>query len=167
MEIGESLVGAYMRQVRRCETVAYNTRVPGSQAELDVIGVKAGHPVQVWMAEAATHLDGLNYGGYAQTVRKVKAKVVAASDYARRVYPDADARIELWSPIVPRGLVEQLGEAGLDELIVNATYTNCIRELAGEARKASSLTGDDAFRMLQLLTRLRGEPIHLGRSATS
>ena len=36
MDIGESLVGAYMRQVRDCHSVAFNTHV-SHQAELDVI----------------------------------------------------------------------------------------------------------------------------------
>jgi hypothetical protein len=165
MEIGESLVGAYMREVRLCETVAFNTRVRGSQSELDVIGVRAGTPVQVWLAEVATHLDGLNYGGYAQTTKKITDKVVAARAYAAKLYPEAEVTVELWSPIVPRGLLAQLAKTGVDEVVANDGYTDRIRELVAEARKASSLTGDDAFRLLQLLTRLRGDPIHLGRAA--
>lgn len=163
MDIGESLVGAYMRQVRGCHTVAYNTRVPGSQAELDVIGVKAGEPVTVWLAEVATHLDGLNYGGgNAQTAAKITTKVQAARSYAQQVYPEAEHVVELWSPIVPSGLVSLMNDTGI-AVVANEAYTDRIRELVAEARKASSLTGDDAFRLLQLLTRLRGHAIELGR----
>ena len=39
MDVGESLVGAYMRQVRGCHTVAFNTLLPQGQGELDVVGV--------------------------------------------------------------------------------------------------------------------------------
>jgi hypothetical protein len=47
MEIGESLVGAYMRQVRGCHTVAFNIHLP-QQGELDVVGVANGaHGVEV------------------------------------------------------------------------------------------------------------------------
>jgi hypothetical protein len=39
MDVGESLVGAYMHQVRGCHTVAYNTFLPTGQGELDVVVV--------------------------------------------------------------------------------------------------------------------------------
>jgi hypothetical protein len=66
-DMGENLVGAYMRQVRGCRTVAFNTFLPWGQGEIDVIGVKSGEPVQVWLAGVAVHLDSLNYGGYQST----------------------------------------------------------------------------------------------------
>lgn len=72
MDIGESLVGAYMRQVRGCHTVAFNTRLQ-QQGELDVVGVANGaYGAEVWLAEVAIHLDGLNYAGgtNVQTVDK-------------------------------------------------------------------------------------------------
>jgi hypothetical protein len=77
MEIGESLVGACMRQVRGCHTVAFNVRLPTGQGELDVVGVANGADgAEVWMAEVAIHLDSLNYGGgNLQTVDKVAQKV--------------------------------------------------------------------------------------------
>lgn len=71
--------------------------------------------------------------------------------------------VELWSPVVPRGLLALLVDTGMDAVVANEVYNDRIRGLVAEARKASSLTGDDAFRLLQLLTRLRGEPIELGR----
>jgi hypothetical protein len=73
-DMGESLVGAYMRQVRGCHTVAYNTYLPWGQGELDVIGVTLGEPVRVWLAEAAFHLDGLNYGSYSITENKIRSR---------------------------------------------------------------------------------------------
>ena len=49
MDVGESVVGAYMRQVRGCHTVAFNTRLPQGQGELDVVGVANGdRGVEVW-----------------------------------------------------------------------------------------------------------------------
>ena len=86
MDMGESLVGAYMRQVRGCHTVAYNTFLPWGQGELDVIGVALPEndgPVRVWLAEVALHLDGLNYGSYAQTAVKVQAKVACGNAVRR------------------------------------------------------------------------------------
>ena len=65
--------------------------------------------------------------------------------------------------IVPSGLLTLLADTAVDVVVANEAYTDRIRELVAEARKATSLTGDDAFRLLQLLTRLRGDPIEFGR----
>lgn len=157
MEIGESLVGSYMRQVHGCHSIAYNTHT-SRQAELDVIGV-ADSPegVHVWLAEVAVHLDGLNYGGYQRTVAKIGQKVDSARSYAMQVYPQAKRTVEFWSPVVPAGLTQQL----VDTLphvhfVINDEFTQRVNELAAIARTSTSLSGDDAFRMLQLLTHLRG-----------
>jgi len=161
MDMGESLVGAYLRQVRGCHTVAYNTFLPWAQGELDVIGVALGEgdgPVRVWLAEVAVHLNGLDYGGsggYAATAAKVATKTAAARRYAAEVYPDALVCIELWSPIVPRGLLHRLREVEV-ELVVNETFTDKVADLLREAGSGTRLTGDPAFRLLQVLTHLRG-----------
>jgi hypothetical protein len=156
--MGESLVGAYMRQVRGCHTIAYNTFLPWGQGELDVIGValpENGGRVRVWLAEVAVHLEGLNYGGYHQTAEKVAAKVAAAQRYAQLIYPEADTVVELWSPVVPSGLVTLL-EPVVPHLVVNATFTARVEELLGKAAGATRMSGDPAFRLLQVLTHLRG-----------
>jgi hypothetical protein len=163
MDVGESLVGAYMRQIRGCHTVAFNTFLPTGQGELDVVGV-ANTPdgVEVWMAEVAIHLDGLNYGGYAKSVAKVASKVAAARAYAAQVYRDVAPTVELWSPVVPSGLVSAL--AGVDvDLVVNDEFTDRVNAVAQLAGAHTKLTGDDAYRFLQLLTHLRGERPRFGR----
>jgi hypothetical protein len=157
MDIGENLVGAYMRQVRDCHTVAYNTFLPWGQGEIDVIGVALAAGVtrpRVYLAEVATHLDGLNYGGYDKSLSKIKAKLKAACRYAHEIYPHADATIEVWAPIVPSGLVTKLADCG-GSLIANDTFTARVRELLSRARKTTKPSGDDAFRLLQILTHLR------------
>ena len=57
-DIGESLVGAYFRYVRRCEFVLFNTFLPGIQGEIDVIGIRLGTPRDVYFAEVTTHIEG-------------------------------------------------------------------------------------------------------------
>lgn len=156
MNLGESLVGAYMRQVRRCHTVAFNTFLPTVQGEIDVVGVATSEEgVEVWMAEVAIHLDSLNYGGYTKTVAKIAQKVAAARTYSALVYGDLTPAIEFWSPVVPRGLVAALGDVDVD-LVVNDDFTLRVNELAVIAAMSTKMTGDDAFRFLQLLTHLRG-----------
>jgi hypothetical protein len=121
MDIGESLVGSYMRQVRDCYSVTFNTYLPTSQGEIDVIGVRLsedGTRPKVYLAEVATHLDVLNYNGYAATVTKVQTKMASARAYAAAIYPNAVVTVELWSPVVPSGLVSQLEDCG-GELVVN------------------------------------------------
>jgi hypothetical protein len=162
LDVGESLVGAYMRQVRGCHTIAFNTFLPHGQGELDVVGVANGTSgVEVWMAEVAIHLDSLNYGGYIKTVAKVTQKVAAAHEYAAQVYRDVTPTVEFWSPVVPSGLVSALADVDVD-LVVNNEFTARVNELAGLAMKHTKTTGDDAYRFLQLLTHLRGEKPQFG-----
>jgi len=146
VDIGESLVGAYMRQVRECDTVAYNTFLRSGQGEIDVIGVKLGDgdaPPRVYLAEVATHLDGLHYkGGYAASADKITAKLAVARRYAASIYPQADATYEVWAPIVPAGLVTMLADCG-GILIANCDFTARVGELIERARKTTKLSGDE------------------------
>ena len=161
MDVGESLVGAYMRQVRSCHTVAFNIFLPQGQGELDVVGVaNAPGGVEVWMAEVAIHLDSLNYGGYSKTVDKVSTKVAAARAYAAQVYRDVTPTVEFWSPVVPSGLASAWhSRRRLDH---NDDFTARVNELAALAKGHTKTTGDDAYRFLQLLTHLRGDRPRFG-----
>ena len=80
-EIGEYLVGAYLKLVLECSVVDYNARPAGGGiqglGELDVIGfdfVKR----KVYLCEVTTHLDGLHIGqGAGSTVAKLAANARA------------------------------------------------------------------------------------------
>jgi hypothetical protein len=162
MDVGESLVGSYMRQVRHCHTVAFNTFLPHGQGELDVVGVANGPGgVEVWMAEVAVHLESLNYGGQAKTVAKIATKVAAARTYASEVYTDLTPTVEFWSPVVASGLVSELKKLDV-VLVVNDDFTSRVNELAKLAKGHTKTTGDDAYRFLQLLTHLRGDRPRFG-----
>lgn len=159
MEIGESLVGAYLRQVQGCHTIAFNQYLPGKQGEIDVIGLKRegdSGEQRVWLVEVAVHLDNLNYGGPDATVAKVRAKLETAREYAASTYRDHEVSIEFWSPRVPSGIAERLGEFEGVELVINEEFTRRVNVLAGLAAATTKQFGDDAFRFLQLLTHLRG-----------
>jgi Holliday junction resolvase-like predicted endonuclease len=156
MDVGESLVGAYLRQIKECHTIAFNQFLPGKQGEIDVIGLAGqGTQQRVWLVEVAVHLDNLNYGGYAQTVTKIAAKVATAREYASNTYQGFEPSIQFWSPRVPSGLAEMLEELDV-ELVVNEDFTSRVNELAALASTRTKQSGDDAFRFLQLLTHLRG-----------
>lgn len=86
-DIGESLVGSYLRYVKACEFVLFNTYLPGQQGEIDVIGIRLGNPRDVYFAEVTTHIGGMTYGGNASTVSKVKDKLARARGFAQDRFP--------------------------------------------------------------------------------
>jgi Holliday junction resolvase-like predicted endonuclease len=168
MDIGESLVGAYMRYIRGCEVVVYNTFLRSQQGEIDVVALKTGKPRTVWICEVTTHIGGMLYpgaGGTDGTVEKLRAKVLRARNFAAVTFPTDHLRFEVWSPRVSRGKLttafEKLKEeaAGLEmdlAFVMNDDYTDRIRELAEHARHNTSPTSEPAYRMLQVMTHLRG-----------
>ncbi|MGR3715214.1 MAG: hypothetical protein ACU0B1_00535 [Thermohalobaculum sp.] len=64
-EMGEFLVGAYLRLIKLCDVVDYNARPPGGGldglGELDVIGLSFKDN-KAYLCEVTTHLDGLQIG---------------------------------------------------------------------------------------------------------
>lgn len=76
MEIGESLVGAYLKHVLGCDVVLFNTHLAEVQGELDVLGIKTkpDGQQQVWLVEVTTHLLGMLYKSQSETVKKVLDK---------------------------------------------------------------------------------------------
>ena len=64
-EMGEYLVGAYLRIIKGCDFIDYNVRRPGGGMsgldELDVIGLDFKDRT-AYLCEVTTHLDGLLIG---------------------------------------------------------------------------------------------------------
>jgi len=146
--------------------VLYNERTGNNQGELDVIGIKKGPTDRVWLCEVATHLEGLQYGNAEQNRRKVAAKVKSAQSYATKVFGADEHIFELWTPRVGVGLntqwmsrmtADQAGRGFRVEFIYNEKYTEALQALTEIARKGTSDTGEPAFRLLQILTHLRGD----------
>jgi hypothetical protein len=163
IDIGEDLVGAYLRQVQHCDLVAFNTRTGKGQAEIDVVGVRLeqGGPRQAWFCEVSTHTSGLGgYGG--DPVKKLTAKLRSVRDYAAEVFPGVEHNVEFWSPRVRPGLLPGLEALRLKHgvtLVVNEVYTERVGELVTLARKTSAFSDHPSFRMLQILTHLKGNPM--------
>ncbi len=167
MDIGESIVGAYMRYIRGCEVVVYNTFLRDRQGELDVVALKTGTPRKVWLCEVTTHIGGMLYpgaGGTDGTVAKLRAKLTRAQEFAAVTFPGDSLHFEIWSPRVAKGKLTKAFEAleaealgaGLDlEFVINENYTENLRQLATHAQHNSSATSEPAYRMLQVLTHLR------------
>lgn len=163
-DLGESLVAAYLRHVRRCEVVLTNVYIEGTQGELDVVGLELKAPQQVWLCEVTTHVRGMNNPVRRGAAQRMMEKIERASRFAVEVFPEAKPHFEVWSPKVRPGLVAELEATaaamkdGLPlELVINAEYTRRVQELIDVARVNPSTTGEGAFRMLQILTHVEGE----------
>ncbi len=159
-EMGEYVVGAWLREVAGCDFVDYNVRPPvgGSegQSEFDVVGFHFGDRV-AYLCKVATHLDGINYGSYAETLDRVTKKHGRQREYAGRYLGDfARRHFMLWSPRVPVGkLMRGLDEIDGLELVVNETYAERVEELRERARRTTRETGNPFYRVLQILEHLR------------
>jgi hypothetical protein len=164
---GESLVGSYLPYIVGCQLVLHNTFTPEEQGELDVVGIQLiGSKRVVWFCEATTHIQGLNYGDFEVTVKKVRDKIRRAKRFAELTFPEDVQRYEIWSPVVSVGrltkafeeLEKEFSDTDLNvKFIINELYSKRILELVEHARTNSSATSEAAYRLLQILTRLRGD----------
>jgi Holliday junction resolvase-like predicted endonuclease len=168
-DIGESLVGAYLRHVEKCSIVTYNNFFAERQGEIDVVGIKPALPGQrriAYICEVTTHTGGMaRVRGKLATRDVMLAKLARLRDFAAETFPDEEHRYQWWSPYVAEGAFTRFfaeleeewerQERSL-EFVVNAKYTARIDELIDNARNNSSTTSEPAYRLLQILTRLRG-----------
>ena len=160
-EMGEYLVGAYLKQIEKCDVVDYNVRPPGGGlpglSEFDVIGIKF-HDKVAFMCEVTTHLHGLNSGtSTIDTIEKVCRKFKKQRQYAKQYFQGFKVITYMfWSPYVPKGrLLNQLKEIEGLELVVNGDYKAAVEELRQKARKEKQATQNPAFRLLQILESVR------------
>lgn len=165
MDIGESLVGAYLRHIVGCQVVVYNSFFANRQGEVDVVGLELGEPRKVWLCEVTTHIGGMDLRRRERSAEQViDSKLSRLRDFADATFPDDEHRFEWWTPRMATGLrdamyvvEQQWGDDGRDlAFVTDATYTERIRELADHARENPSTTNEPAYRLLQVLTRLRG-----------
>lgn len=162
-EMGEYIVGAYLKLIKECDFVNYNVRRPGGGLaglnELDVMGLDFKNKI-AYLCEVTTHLDGLLYGSSrTATVETVRKKYKKLRDYAdnhlpRDVFPKR--HFMFWSPVVSAGVAEELRKIEGLELVINEDYASYVGLLQEFAKKATYDTGNPATRMLQILGHLRG-----------
>jgi len=159
-EIGEYIIGAYLKLVKGCNFVDYNVRPPGGGleglGELDVIGLNIEKKI-VYLCEVTTHIRGLSYGSNRDTIEVIKKKYKRQKKYAEKYLEEYhEKHYMFWSPVVPKGyLTEGLAEIGGLEIIINNGYTKCVDELKKLAKIKSNDEGNPFFRTLQILEHLR------------
>jgi hypothetical protein len=159
-DIGEYIVGAYLKIIVGCDVIDYNVRVPGGGLEglneLDVIGLNFKEQI-AYICEVTTHLRGTLYQDNLRTVERIRKKHERQRSYAEKYLTLFPTRHYMfWSPYVPEGYItNELGKiTGLD-LIINKIYTARIEELRNQARHSTHDTGNLFFRILQILEHLR------------
>ena len=84
-DIGEYIVGAYLKLVNRCDVIDNNARTPGGGLEglneLDVIGLDFRQKT-AYLCEVTTHLNGILYGTGPKTVERIYKKYQRQRAYA-------------------------------------------------------------------------------------
>lgn len=160
-EMGEYVVGAYLKLIEHCDTVDYNVRLPSGGLdglnELDVVGFRFGDGT-AFLCEVTTHIDGVLYGSSDRdTSAKLRSKHEHQKAYAAATLERFPHKVyQFWAPRVPNGkLLDGLAELHDLEVIVNGEYTRRVRELEKLAKKTHSDTGNPFFRTLQILGALR------------
>ena len=160
-EVGEYLVGAYLRLVEECDVIDYNVRPPGGGiaglGELDVIGFNLKKKT-VFVCEVTTHILGLLYKSGEESVERVEKKHLRQKAYAKKYLSDFSPTFMFWSPNVPRGIrTKKLAEIAGLELVINGIYKAKISKLQEMAETKTYDTQNPAFRVLQILAHMRDD----------
>ena len=166
--LGERLVGDYLRHIKGCDFVDFNVYTKAAQGEIDVIGVNLMRK-KVFICEVATHLTtGLQYTKNARpdTARRLIAKFRKDIAYGSEAFVGYEVTYMLWSPVVRRskGKVEYNQFAHLDQIknevkaqanvdvvfVVNEGYIAAVDELRKVARNETKELKSPVMRFLQI-----------------
>lgn len=161
-EIGEYIVGAYLKLKLGCDVIDYNVRPKDKGlkglGELDVIGLRFQDST-VYLCEVTTHLDGIQYGNTRTTLLKLANKFERQKQYADKSLKLFPNKIyQFWAPIVRPVVARPLAVLSKEknvELIVNQEYTKRVEELMELGRNGTKDYGNPVFRTLQILQHLR------------
>jgi hypothetical protein len=159
-DIGEYIVGAYLKVIKKGDFIDYNARPPGGGLEglneLDVVGLDFKNK-SVYLCEVTTHIRGILYKDNKTTIVTIKKKYEKQKEYASKYLVDFPKRYFMfWSPVVPKGyLTEELEKIDGMEVVINEKYAQCIDELSAKAKALTNDVGNPFFRVLQILEHLR------------
>ncbi|MDF2627283.1 MAG: hypothetical protein K0R39_1114 [Symbiobacteriaceae bacterium] len=165
MEMGESLVAAYFKYVEGIRMVVHNAQFDQGQGEMDLIVIDPKQH-RVFFCEVTTHIVGMLYGsGNDETVAKVRDKLARAREFAATQFEGWAYELQVWAPVVSKGLAGKLldlemelnGQGMKATMVINKRYAERVDQLQAVAKVNSSATDEPAFRMLQILARLRRE----------
>ena len=172
--IGETLVGDYLKVILGCDFVEFNLYTPDVQGEIDVVGINAKDK-KIYICEVATHLvTGLRYvnskekisDNVGRFVKKFKNNIA----YAKKYFPEYTQQFMLWSPIVkdPKTGTKFNQTKDIDEIVTellkqfqvnievfsNKRYMDCLIELREYARKETKELKSPVLRLFQIEEKL-------------
>jgi hypothetical protein len=173
-EIGEEIVGAYLKECLKCDFVEYSYDLGEKQAECDVVGIEIAAK-KIYFCEVATHTRGFLYvnqktrqpDNYERLVRKFTSVV----RFARKRFSEFDQIFMFWSPIVRESRATAKHDALKDvqavvrtcnlelridlRLVVNDDYLRKLQELRNVAREKGADSPFSIIRFLQIEEKLR------------
>jgi Holliday junction resolvase-like predicted endonuclease len=172
--IGETLVGDYLKVKYECDFVAFNVSTVDPIGEIDVVGINSKKK-EIYICEVATHLvTGLRYvnskekisDNVGRFVKKFKNNIA----YAKKYFPEYTQQFMLWSPIVkdPKTGTKFNQTKDIDEIVTellkqfqvnievfsNKRYMDCLIELREYARKETKELKSPVLRLFQIEEKL-------------
>ena len=155
-EVGEEIVGTWLRYCKGCDFVDYNVVVREGPGEIDVVGIDLVNR-RAYICEVATHTGGL---GYKDNRATIIGKFQRAVKYGSKYLRDFDSTYMFWAPVVRGGAqmkaVEEAQhvlkrDSGIElELVINGAFTQRLKHLRSEAGKQSRNSPHSVFRLLQI-----------------
>ncbi|MGI6704275.1 MAG: hypothetical protein ACOX42_09740 [Clostridia bacterium] len=163
IEIGESLVSAYLRLIEFCDIIEYNFVLPKqivTQGEIDVVGLNF-EDKKLFLCEVTTHLQTMNYGSREETTNKIRQKLERNHKFADMKFSDWEVFHMVWSPTVGKSMTDDLNAMinklnGIKvTLIFNEEYATRVMRLIEKASNDIKDYNEPFFRSLQILAHLR------------
>lgn len=170
--LGEEIVGEYLKVILGCDFVEYNLYTPDIQGEIDVVGINAKMNI-VYVCEVATHLiTGLMYvkNGQPENVNRFAKKFRKNIEYTNKYFEEYEKHFMLWSPIIKnsregsknnqlndiKDIKKQMKiEYDVEiEAIINHEYQSCLDELRAFAAKETKELKSPVLRMMQIEEKL-------------
>lgn len=159
-EIGEYMVGAWLKLVNNCDFVDYNVRPPAKGmeglGEFDVVGLDLKNN-KAYLCEVTTHLNGIGYYDFSTTIKKVSEKFNRQKKYASKYLPkNFDVIYMYWSPVVSPKYVEGIKNTneGL-VLVFNSDYSRKIKEIKVVIGNQTKDFGNPFVRVVQILSAMK------------
>ncbi|HRF95573.1 MAG TPA: hypothetical protein PLZ51_10275 [Aggregatilineales bacterium] len=168
-DIGEEIVGAWLRHVEGCDFVQYNVPTRKKQGEIDVVGLNLQTHI-VYVCEVATHTQGLEYTRYGvtNTYNGLLKKFNVDIEYAKKYLSEFTQKFMFWSPVVrlPVGDAtkhnifldlahiqkEVFTTHGVEiEMVINENYLNKVNQLKNQSGEETAASEYPVFRMLQII----------------
>jgi len=174
--IGETLVGDYLKVKYECDFVAFNVSTADPKGEIDVVGINSKKK-EIYICEVATHLvTGLRYvnakekisDNVGRFVKKFKKNIADAD----KVFPEYKKKhFMLWSPIVKNpktgtkfNQTKDIAEVEHEifeqhrvriEVISNQEYMDRLNYLREYARRVTEELKSPVLRLFQIEEKLK------------